>query len=44
MLASFGAALALGILLEIFDPFLLSVEQMEAAGELEVLGSVPRIG
>jgi len=43
LLASFGAALAVGVLLEIFDPFLLSTEQMETAGELPVLGSVPRI-
>jgi capsular polysaccharide biosynthesis protein len=43
IIASFGAAAAVGVLLETFDPVLLSPAQMEAASDLPVLGSVPRI-
>jgi uncharacterized protein involved in exopolysaccharide biosynthesis len=43
IIASFGAAAAVGVLLETFDPVLLSPAQMEAAADLPVLGSVPRI-
>ena len=42
-LASLMGTVGIGVLLEIFDPVLLSAEQMETAGELPVLGSVPRI-
>jgi len=43
IIASLGAAAAMGVLLETFDPVLLSPTQMEEASDLPVLGSVPRI-
>jgi uncharacterized protein involved in exopolysaccharide biosynthesis len=43
LLATMLGTVAVGVLLEIFDPVLLSVDQMESAGDLPVLGSVPRI-
>lgn len=41
--ASLAAAAAMGALLELVDPVLLSVRQTEETSELPVLGSVPRI-
>jgi uncharacterized protein involved in exopolysaccharide biosynthesis len=41
--ASLAAAAAIGILLELLDPVLLSIRQVEESSELPVLGSVPRI-
>jgi len=43
IVASAGLAGALVLVLEAFDPVLLTAVQMEAAGDLPVLGSVPRI-
>ena len=43
IIGAFGAAAAVGVLLETFDPVLVSTAQMEAASDLPVLDSVPRI-
>ncbi len=43
VLGSLGAAMALGGLLELLDPVMVSADQIEEAFDLPVLGSVPRI-
>jgi succinoglycan biosynthesis transport protein ExoP len=43
VLASLALSLAVGVLLEIRDPVLVSADQLEMLAELPVLGSVPRI-
>lgn len=42
-LGSLALALGVGVLLELLDPVLVSVDQLESVGELPVLGSVSRI-
>lgn len=42
-LASLALSLGVGVLLEISDPVLLTVDQLASVSELPVLGSVPRI-
>jgi len=44
VMASLIGAVGVGALFEIFDPVLLSVSEMESAGDIPVLGTVPRIG
>jgi len=44
VVASFGLAALLGLLLEWRDPMLVSVGALESATELPVLGSVPHLG
>jgi capsular polysaccharide biosynthesis protein len=43
VLASFGLAAGVGILLEALDPVLVSKDQIESAGDRPVLGSAPRL-
>ena len=43
LVASFGLALAVGFGLEALDPVLVTVDQVEEAGEIPVLASIPRI-
>ena len=41
--ASFALSFGVGMILEIRDPVLVTLDQLESAGESPVLGSVPRI-
>jgi uncharacterized protein involved in exopolysaccharide biosynthesis len=43
IVASIGLALALGVLLELLDPLIMTAEALEALAGVPVLGSLPRI-